>query len=219
MPPLISQIRIAAPAPSRFARGNAMKRGFDILFSSVLLILAAPVLLLIAAAIKLSSTGPALFVQERIGLNKGRFKIYKFRTMIPDAESFLSDLKARNETGGAAFKMKNDPRVTTIGRFLRRTSLDELPQLINVLVGDMSLVGPRPLTTKDFEGFSEAHYDRRFTVKPGITCLYQISCRASLSFDHWMLLDLRYIDQRSLWLDFKILARTIPAVIRGVGAV
>ena len=196
-----------------------MKRALDILFSSVLLILAAPVLLLIAAAIKLSSRGPALFVQERIGLKKRRFKIYKFRTMIPNAENYLFDLKAKSETGGAAFKMKNDPRVTTIGRFLRRTSMDELPQLMNVLVGDMSLVGPRPLTTKDFEGFPESHYDRRFSVKPGITCLYQISGRALLSFDHWMLLDLRYVDQRSLWLDFKILARTIPAVIRGVGAV
>ena len=196
-----------------------MKRALDIVISSFLLLLALPALLSIACAIKLSSPGPALFVQERIGLNKRRFKIYKFRTMIANAESYLLDLKANNETGGAAFKMKNDPRVTTTGRFLRRTSLDELPQLMNVLIGDMSLVGPRPLTTKDFEGFPESHYDRRFSVKPGITCLYQISGRALLSFDHWMLLDLRYIDQKSLWLDFKILARTIPAVIRGVGAV
>jgi exopolysaccharide biosynthesis polyprenyl glycosylphosphotransferase len=196
-----------------------MKRGFDIVIATILLLLALPALLLIAVAIKLSSPGPILFVQERIGLNKQRFRIYKFRTMIANAESYLPDLKAKNETGGAAFKMKNDPRVTGFGRFLRRTSLDELPQLINVLTGDMSLVGPRPLTVKDLESFLESSYDRRFSVKPGITCLYQISGRALLSFDQWMLLDLRYIDHWSLWLDVTILARTIPAVLKGAGAV
>lgn len=196
-----------------------MKRGLDVLIATILLLVALPVLLLIAAAIKLSSPGSILFVQERIGLNKQRFRIYKFRTMIADAESYLSDLKAKNETGGAAFKMKNDPRVTGFGRFLRRSSLDELPQLINVLTGDMSLVGPRPLTVKDLESFPESSYDRRFSVKPGITCLYQISGRALLSFDQWMLLDLRYIDHWSLWLDVTILARTIPAVLKGAGAV
>ena len=196
-----------------------MKRGLDVLIATILLLLALPVLLLIAAAIKLSSPGSILFVQERIGLNKHRFRIYKFRTMIANAESYLSDLKAKNETGGAAFKMKNDPRVTGFGRFLRRSSLDELPQLINVLTGDMSLVGPRPLTVKDLESFPESSYERRFSVKPGITCLYQISGRALLSFDQWMLLDLRYIDQWSLWLDVTILARTIPAVLKGAGAV
>jgi lipopolysaccharide/colanic/teichoic acid biosynthesis glycosyltransferase len=196
-----------------------MKRGLDILIATILLLLALPVLLLIAAAIKLSSPGSILFVQERIGLNKQRFRIYKFRTMIANAESYLADLKAKNETGGAAFKMKNDPRVTGFGRFLRRASLDELPQLINVLTGDMSLVGPRPLTVKDLENFPESSYDRRFSVKPGITCLYQISGRALLSFDQWMLLDLRYIDHWSLWLDVTILARTIPAVLKGAGAV
>lgn len=196
-----------------------MKRGLDVLIATILLLVALPVLLLIAAAIKLSSPGSILFVQERIGLNKQRFRIYKFRTMIADAESYLSDLKAKNETGGAAFKMKNDPRVTGFGRFLRRSSLDELPQLINVLTGDMSLVGPRPLTMKDLESFPESSYDRRFSVKPGITCLYQISGRALLSFDQWMLLDLRYIDHWSLWLDVTILARTIPAVLKGAGAV
>ncbi len=196
-----------------------MKRGLDVLIATILLLVALPVLLLIAAAIKLSSPGSILFVQERIGLNKQRFRIYKFRTMIADAESYLSDLKAKNETGGAAFKMKNDPRVTGFGRFLRRSSLDELPQLINVLTGDMSLVGPRPLTMKDLESFPESSYGRRFSVKPGITCLYQISGRALLSFDQWMLLDLRYIDHWSLWLDVTILARTIPAVLKGAGAV
>ncbi len=198
---------------------HAIKRGLDIVLSAGLLFVGFPALLLVAAAIKLSSPGPILFVQERIGRNKVPFRIYKFRTMIPDAENRLADLKAKNETGGAAFKMKNDPRVTSIGSFLRRTSIDELPQLLNVLIGDMSLVGPRPLTTKDFEGYTENSYDRRFSVKPGITCLYQVSGRSLLSFDQWMRLDVRYVDQWSLWLDFTILARTVPAVLKGVGAV
>ncbi len=197
----------------------AIKRGVDILAASILIVVSFPALLAIAIAIKLSSRGPVLFIQDRIGRNKQRFKIYKFRTMIPDAEKYLGDSSLRNDTGGAAFKMKDDPRVTAIGRFLRKTSLDELPQLLNVLIGNMSLVGPRPLTTKDLESFPENEYQRRFSVKPGITCLYQISGRSLLSFDQWMLLDLRYVDQWSLWLDFSILARTIPVVVRGVGAV
>lgn len=198
---------------------HSIKRIVDVAISAGLLFVGIPVLLLVAAAIKLSSPGPILFVQERIGRNKVPFRIYKFRTMIPDAENRLADLKTKNETGGAAFKMKNDPRVTSIGKLLRRTSIDELPQLLNVLIGDMSLVGPRPLTTKDFEGYTKNSYDRRFTVKPGITCLYQVSGRSLLSFDQWMQLDLRYVDQWSLWLDFTILARTVPAVLKGVGAV
>ena len=189
------------------------------LAATLLLIVASPVLLVTAIAIKVSSRGPILFMQERIGLNKKRFRIYKFRTMVPDAEKYLNDSSLRNDTGGAAFKMKDDPRVTALGRFLRKTSLDELPQLFNVLIGNMSLVGPRPLTIKDLEHFPENEYQRRFSVKPGITCLYQISGRSLLSFDQWMLLDLRYIDSWSLWLDFSILARTIPVVVKGVGAV
>ena len=198
---------------------HAIKRSLDVAISASLLAIGFPGLLLVAAAIKLSSAGPIFFVQERIGRNKVPFRIYKFRTMIPDAEARLTDLKAKNETGGAAFKMKNDPRVTPIGKWLRRASIDELPQLLNVLIGDMSLVGPRPLTAKDFEGYTQNSYDRRFSVKPGITCLYQISGRALLSFDQWMSLDVRYVDQWSLWLDFTILARTVPAVLKGVGAV
>jgi lipopolysaccharide/colanic/teichoic acid biosynthesis glycosyltransferase len=198
---------------------HAIKRGVDIMVAAILLIASLPVLIVITLAIKLSSRGPVLFIQDRIGLNKQRFKIYKFRTMIPDAERYLSDSFLRNDTGGAAFKMKDDPRVTAIGRVLRKFSLDELPQLFNVLLGNMSLVGPRPLTVKDLESFPENEYHRRFRVKPGITCLYQISGRSLLSFDQWMLLDLRYVDQWSLWLDFSILARTIPVVVKGVGAV
>ncbi len=198
---------------------HAIKRGIDILAATLLLIVLFPLLLVISIAIKLSSRGPVMFIQDRIGLNKQKFKIYKFRTMIPDAEKYLGDSRLKNDTGGAAFKMKDDPRVTVIGKLLRRTSLDELPQLLNVLIGNMSLVGPRPLTIKDLEGFPENEYHRRFSVKPGITCLYQISGRSLLSFDQWMLLDLRYVDQWSLWLDFSILVRTIPVVVKGVGAV
>ncbi len=198
---------------------EAIKRAIDVACSSVLLLLLLPLLLLTAIAIKLTSAGPVFFVQERIGLHKNRFRIYKFRTMVSDAEKRLKDLEEHNETGGAAFKMKNDPRVTRLGRTLRNKSIDELPQLFNVLIGDMSLVGPRPLTVADFDKFTEERYLRRFEMKPGITCLYQVSGRSLLSFDQWMMLDLKYIDEWSLWLDVKILFATIPAVFRGEGAV
>jgi len=198
---------------------HAIKRGIDFVVAGLLLLLMLPVLLLVALAIKVSSRGPVFFVQERIGQGKRRFRIFKFRTMVVDAETYLKDLVSQNETAGATFKMKNDPRITRLGSVLRRRSIDELPQLLNVLWGDMSLVGPRPLTVSDLQGFAEGPYQRRFSVKPGITCLYQISGRSLLSFDQWMLLDLRYIDEWSLWLDFKILAKTIPVVLSGAGAV
>lgn len=198
---------------------GAIKRAIDVISSAILLLLLSPLLLLTAIAIKLTSAGPVLFVQDRIGLNKQRFRIYKFRTMVSDAEKLQKDMEAHNETGGAAFKMKNDPRVTRLGKTLRNKSIDELPQLFNVLIGDMSLVGPRPLTVADFEKFTEERYLRRFDVNPGITCLYQVSGRSLLSFDQWMMLDLKYTDEWSLWLDIKILLATIPAVLWGKGAV
>jgi lipopolysaccharide/colanic/teichoic acid biosynthesis glycosyltransferase len=138
--------------------------------------------------------------------------------MVPDAERLMPALESRNEVSGPVFKIRNDPRITPVGRFLRRTSIDELPQLINVLKGDMSLVGPRPLPVRDYEGFNEDWQRRRFSVKPGITCLWQVNGRSEISFDQWMLLDLQYMDEWSLWLDLKILARTVPAVMRGSGA-
>jgi lipopolysaccharide/colanic/teichoic acid biosynthesis glycosyltransferase len=138
--------------------------------------------------------------------------------MVPDAEQLLQALESKNEASGPVFKIREDPRITPIGRFLRRSSIDELPQLCNVLKGDMSLVGPRPLPVRDYEGFSEDWQRRRFSVKPGITCLWQVNGRSTISFDQWMRLDLQYLDQWSLWLDFKILARTVPAVFRGEGA-
>jgi exopolysaccharide biosynthesis polyprenyl glycosylphosphotransferase len=198
---------------------QTIKRALDFAVAATLLLILLPVLFCVAIAIRLTSSGPILFLQDRIGLNKRRFKIWKFRTMVADAEKLRAGLAQQNETGGPAFKMKNDPRVTPLGRWLRRTSLDELPQLLNVLKGDMSLVGPRPLPVRDYEGFSEDWQRRRFSIKPGITCLWQINGRSGISFDQWMRLDLQYLDEWSLWLDFKILAKTLPAVLKGAGAV
>jgi exopolysaccharide biosynthesis polyprenyl glycosylphosphotransferase len=197
---------------------GAAKRLFDIYLSLFLLVLFLPVFALVALLIKAISPGPVLFVQKRVGLNKRRFSLYKFRTMVADAEEKLTDLQDLNEVTGPVFKMKSDPRVTPIGRFLRRTSLDELPQIVNVLKGDMSLVGPRPLPLRDYKGFDEDWHRRRFSVRPGITCLWQVNGRSNVSFDKWMELDMKYIDNWSFWLDLKILARTIPAVLRGSGA-
>jgi lipopolysaccharide/colanic/teichoic acid biosynthesis glycosyltransferase len=159
-----------------------------------------------------------LFIQERVGLNKRKFKMCKFRTMVAHAEKEQPNLEKYNEADGPVFKIKDDPRVTRLGKYLRKASIDELPQLLNVLKGDMSLVGPRPLPNRDYQGFDQDWLRRRFTVRPGITCLWQINGRSSVSFQEWMLLDMRYIDSWSFWLDLKILARTIPAVLRGSGA-
>lgn len=195
-----------------------IKRCLDLVGSWILICLLSPVLLAIALAVKLTSPGPAFFYQERLGLNKRRFRLIKFRTMVVGAEKLQQDLEQFNETGGPVFKIKNDPRVTPLGAWLRRTSLDELPQLINVLAGDMSLVGPRPLPVRDYLGFNEDWHRRRFSVKPGLTCLWQIRGRSNLSFEEWMRLDMEYIDNWSLWLDLKILFQTIPAILKGKGA-
>ena len=195
-----------------------LKRFLDVILSVCLLVLLAPLFLVVAAGIKLTSTGPAFYRQERVGLNKRRFWMYKFRSMVANAERLLPELELMNEVAGPVFKMKNDPRMTPIGRFLRRASIDELPQLFNVLRGDMSLVGPRPLPVRDFQGFSEDWQRRRFSIRPGLTCLWQVHGRSTTSFEKWMQLDLQYIDEWSLLLDLKILLLTIPAVLRGVGA-
>jgi exopolysaccharide biosynthesis polyprenyl glycosylphosphotransferase len=196
-----------------------VKRGLDIVLSAALLVVLAPLMLLVAALIRVTSPGPVLFTQSRLGYNKRRFNIYKFRTMTNDAEARINEVEHLNEVSGPVFKIKNDPRITRVGQFLRRTSIDELPQLLNVLKGDMSLVGPRPLPVRDYEGFDQNWQRRRFTVRPGITCLWQINGRSSIPFEKWMLLDLQYIDTWSLWLDCEILFRTIPAVLKGYGAV
>jgi len=195
-----------------------VKRTSDIVLSLLLILLLSPLFLIVALLIKATSPGPVSFLQERLGLNKRRFRICKFRTMDPDAEMNQAALEDFNEVDGPAFKIKDDPRITPIGRFLRKTSIDELPQLINVLKGDMSLVGPRPLPVRDYEGFDQDWHRRRFSVRPGITCLWQVGGRSNISFDRWMELDMEYIDNWSLGLDLKILAKTIPAVLRGAGA-
>jgi exopolysaccharide biosynthesis polyprenyl glycosylphosphotransferase len=195
-----------------------LKRVLDVTLTLAILVVVAPILIAVGLMIKLTSEGPVLFRQERIGRNKRRFFIYKFRTMVPGAEQMQSALGRLNEASGPVFKIRNDPRITAVGRVLRRTSLDELPQLFNVLRGDMSLVGPRPLPVRDYEGFDQDWQRRRFSVRPGITCLWQINGRSNIAFDHWMKLDLQYLDEWSIWLDVKILAQTIPAVLRGTGA-
>jgi exopolysaccharide biosynthesis polyprenyl glycosylphosphotransferase len=206
------------PMISLIAEPNAgfskvIKKIVDVAGAALVLTFAAPLLLLVAAAIRCSSAGPVLFVQKRVGLNKRMFSLYKFRTMVPDAEAQLAELEHLNQVSGPVFKIENDPRVTKIGRFLRKTSLDELPQLWNVLIGDMSLVGPRPLPLRDYEGFDDDSHRRRLSVKPGITCLWQVRGRNSIPFDQWMRLDLEYIDNWSLWLDLKILCETLPVVL------
>jgi exopolysaccharide biosynthesis polyprenyl glycosylphosphotransferase len=195
-----------------------MKRLFDVVGSLVLLMVLSPLFLIVAILIKVTSRGAVFFKQRRVGLNKRQFTMYKFRTMVPAAEKIQEKLEHLNEMAGPVFKIKNDPRITPLGRVLRRTSIDELPQLFNVFKGDMSLVGPRALPVRDYELFSEDWHRRRFSVPPGITCLWQVSGRNSITFDQWMVLDMQYIDRWSLWLDLKILALTIPAVFRGSGA-
>ena len=168
--------------------------------------------------VKLTSPGPVFFRQIRVGLNKRQFSIYKFRTMVANAEQLQDQLLSLNEMTGRCSRSRKDPRVTPLGRVLRKTSIDELPQLFNVLKGDMSLVGPRAMSLRDYQLFDQDWQRRRFSVKPGITCLWQIHGRNSIPFEKWMELDMQYIDKWSLWLDLKILARTVPAVLRGTGA-
>jgi exopolysaccharide biosynthesis polyprenyl glycosylphosphotransferase len=195
-----------------------IKRLIDCIVSIAALILLSPVFLVVGLLVKFTSEGPVFFRQRRVGLNKRMFKIYKFRTMFADAEKVQDQLLSMNEMSGPVFKIKQDPRVTPLGRILRKTSIDELPQLFNVLKGEMSLVGPRAMSLRDYERFDTDWHRRRFSVKPGITCLWQVAGRNSIPFEQWMELDLQYIDKWSLWLDLKILAKTLPAVIRGTGA-
>lgn len=200
------------------ARFIWMKRLMDIVISIIFLGLFSPVLVVVAALIKLTSPGPIFFKQERVGYYKRIFKVLKFRTMVHNAEKLQSNYEHMNELQGPVFKIKNDPRITRIGKFLRKTSLDEIPQLINVLKGEMSIVGPRPLPIRDVNGFESRWHKRRFSVRPGLTCLWQVNGRNRIGFEDWMKLDLQYIDHWSLGLDLKILAKTVPAVIKGDGA-
>ncbi len=212
------QVSLIAAPPAPNGWRFAAKRTTDLIGASLALVLVAPVLVASAIAIKLTSKGPVLFIQHRYGLNRRLFRMYKLRTMVADAERLQIELEDKNEASGPVFKIRADPRITPVGRFLRRTSIDELPQLINVFRGEMSLVGPRPLPTRDVHRFTEAALMRRFSVRPGLTCLWQISGRSNLNFQDWIRLDLQYIDEWSLPLDLKILLRTLPVVVRGAGA-
>ncbi|MFN0057649.1 MAG: sugar transferase [Planctomycetota bacterium] len=196
---------------------RALKRGIDIAGALFGLALFAAPMLVIALLIKLTSRGPVLFKQERSGRHNRRFKMLKFRTMVKNAEQLKQELERENEMTGPVFKMKRDPRVTKLGRVLRKFSLDELPQLINVLVGDMSLVGPRPPLPSEVAVY-EWWQRRRLSTRPGLTCHWQVSGRNQVSFEDWMRLDLEYIDRWSLWLDVKLILKTIPAVLRARGA-
>jgi exopolysaccharide biosynthesis polyprenyl glycosylphosphotransferase len=213
----IPLLTLSTYRPSRWS--CCVKRAFDLTLALCLVTVFSPLFVLIAVLIKLSSPrGPVFFVQIRVGYNRRHFKIIKFRSMVPEAERLQPELEAFNEANGPVFKIKRDPRITPLGRILRKLSLDELPQLFNVIKGDMSLVGPRPLPVRDVQRFGAAWLKRRFSVKPGITCLWQINSRSHTDFDTWIQQDLEYIDHWSLGLDLKILAKTIPVVWRGSGA-
>jgi exopolysaccharide biosynthesis polyprenyl glycosylphosphotransferase len=207
------------PFHEHYITRQAVKRLVDFAGAFVGLCLLSPLFAAIAIAVKVTSEGPVLFVQERYGYRRRIFRMFKFRSMVKNAPDLMKDLEEHNEAGGPIFKIRRDPRITRLGQFLRASSLDELPQLLNVLLGHMSLVGPRPMSVRDVSLFSEAMLMRRFTVKPGITGLWQVSGRSSLSFDQWMKLDFSYIDDWSLALDFQILARTVRAVVKRTGAV
>ena len=195
----------------------AVKRGFDLVFSLLVIVIGLPVWLLVAAAIKIDSRGPILFVDRRIGVGELEFGMLKFRTMVAGAAELQSELEDVNEAEGALFKIREDPRVTRVGRFLRRFSLDEIPQVVNVVKGEMSLVGPLPLPLRDYRLLEDWHR-ARYRVLPGMTGLWQISGRSGLTFDDLVRLDFTYIENWSIWLDISIIVKTIPAVIKRRGA-
>ena len=204
-------------APARPGWYAPAKRGIDIVLALSLLVVTAPVVLLAMLGIVIVSGGSPIYRHERVGRGGRTFRMFKLRTMVRDAHAMLPELRRFNEADGPVFKMRDDPRLHGLGAFLRRTSIDELPNFVNVLFGDMAIVGPRPPLPEEV-----AHYDgyalRRLVVKPGVTCLWQISGRSHLSFEEWMALDNEYIDAWSPWYDLAIVAKTIPAVLRGVGA-
>lgn len=194
-----------------------VKRAMDLIIALMGLVLASPIMAVTAIAVKRCDGGPAIFAQERMGKNGTRFKMYKFRSMYVDAEERLAELQKFNQVNGPAFKMENDPRVTPVGRFIRKTSIDELPQLWNVLKGEMSIVGPRPPIPREVEQYSDWDWGR-LAVKPGLTCYWQVSGRSDLGFDEWMRLDLKYVEEQGFLTDLKILLKTVVVVLRGDGA-
>ena len=210
--------RLLATAP-RVVPGSwiSLKRAMDLAVAIVALVLSAPVIALAALGIACVSPGSPFFSQERVGKDGRTFRLFKLRTMVEGAHLIHDDLHPYSEVDGPVFKIRNDPRLHPLGKMLRRTSIDELPNLLNVLQGDMSIVGPRPPLPREVARY-DAFARRRLMVKPGITCLWQISGRSNLSFDEWMRLDNAYIDTWSPWGDLVILLRTVPAVLRGEGA-
>jgi exopolysaccharide biosynthesis polyprenyl glycosylphosphotransferase len=207
----------ARPARQWFLYESTLKRLLDLLLAGLGLVATMPICLAIVFAIKLDSPGPAIFVQERVGRDGRKFRFYKFRSMYIDAEQRLAELQHKNEVDGPVFKIRKDPRISRVGAILRRTSLDELPQLLNVLRGEMSMVGPRPPLPGEVEQYRPEDLVR-LNVKPGLTCLWQVRGRSTLGFDIWMEYDREYVRDLSLWLDLKILAQTVGAVITCRGA-
>jgi len=194
-----------------------IKRLFDIALASLILILTFPLCVVVAALVRSTSAGPVIFRQPRCGKDGTTFTCYKFRTMVDGAEKRMAEVLPLNEVTGPVFKARNDPRVTPIGRWLRKTSIDELPQLVNVLRGDMSIVGPRPPLPEEVAQYTPRQ-SRRLSVKPGLTCLWQVLGRSQIPFDEWLVLDLEYIGRRGFWFDLGLVLRTIPAVISCRGA-
>ncbi len=212
------RIAVSSPAQRRVPEfWKPLKRGIDVVLGSMLLIVTAPIVGAAALAITFVTRGNPFFAQERVGMNGRRFKMFKLRTMVKGAHAMRQSVMHLNEVDGPVFKIRNDPRLHPLGRFLRRASIDELPNLINVVCGDMSLVGPRPALPSEVE-----HYDRvalrRLSVPQGVTCLWQINGRSEVSFEHWMELDNRYVDEWTPLADLLIVAKTIPAVLRRDGA-
>ncbi len=209
-----AEVLLATPRPVPYA---IWKRTLDVVASTILLLLLFPLFLIIALAVKLTSRGPVFYKSDRVGLGGQSIDFVKFRTMCMDADAKLAELKAQNEKDGPIFKIKNDPRTTKVGRILRKFSLDELPQLISVLKGDMSMVGPRPPLKREVALY-DARTMQRLTIKPGITCYWQVMGRSDLSFEEWIDLDMKYIEEMTFWVDMKIMLLTPSAVFKGKGA-
>jgi len=205
------------PIPVRPYEYAKRKRGLDLLGAGVALVFLGPIYLILALLVKCTSKGPVFYSQTRVGRGGKCFRFIKFRSMYVDADQRLAELKAQNEKGGPIFKIKNDPRITPVGRILRKYSLDELPQFWHVFTGHMSLVGPRPPLPREVNQYDDYHL-QRLSIKPGITCYWQIMGRSDLTFDQWMELDHRYLREMSLWTDLKILVKTPAAVLKGKGA-
>ena len=202
------QLEIESESSMEFSLYEVIKRLIDVVCSFLGVLVLSPLFIIIAIIIKTTSKGPVFFSQKRVGKNGKEFDMYKFRSMVVNAEELKEKLAAQNEMSGPMFKMKDDPRVTKVGKFIRKTSIDELPQLWNVLKGDMSLVGPRPSLPKEVAQFESWMY-KRLEVKPGLTCYWQVSGRNNIDFEDWMKLDIRYVEERSLFVDIKLILKTI----------